>query len=413
MKWGLLITVLAAGALWLAYSGNNREHEPQGIDAFVERHWNKPLQAQGAPPEHFSPREASLAPQSCAECHAEQHRDWSGSLHSQTMDNGILWQARVLPPKQVKRCLDCHAPLAEQKALLAQTLGWPEAPQEPPPEYVSPDLHRQGLVCAACHVRAHRRFGPPPAPGNPAGDTPGLPHDGFVESAAFGDSRFCASCHQFPEDGPALNDKLLENTLNEWKASRHAKEGRHCQTCHMPDRKHVWKGIHDPGMVRQALSTNIEIGESKDGDRQVQASIRNTGAGHYFPTYLVPRVRLQLIAMEGEAGERIVLDEAVISRETDVWLSEEFSDTRLAPDAERVLAGVLPGESEAEWTLYVQMDVAPKEHYERMFAGVLADTDVELDSETRNILEAALVDARRTRYSMRLAERSLPGGIAN
>lgn len=409
----LLIALAAGGGAWWMVSSHDQSRSAEAVEAFLERHWSKPLQPQGAPPDHFSPREASLAPQSCAECHAEQHRDWSGSLHSQTMDKGILWQARVLPPDQVKRCLDCHAPLAEQKALLAQSLDWPEAPQDPPPEYVSPDLHRQGLVCAACHVRAHQRFGPPPGPGRPAGDTPGLPHDGFVESTAFGDSRFCASCHQFPEDGPSLNGKLLENTLNEWRASRHAREGRQCQTCHMPERRHEWKGIHDPGMVRQALSGDIETDTDDPAGVRVRAEVRNMGAGHYFPTYLVPRVRLQLVAEGGARGERHVLDEAIVSRETDIWLSEEYSDTRLAPDAARVLEGVLPESESTEWHLYVQVDVAPKEHYERMFAGVLDDSDVKLDPETRSILTAALAEARGTRYSLRLDERTLQVGIAN
>ena len=37
---------------------------------------------------------------------------------------------------QGNRCLRCHAPLAEQKALLALELGWPNAPKQPPPDYV-------------------------------------------------------------------------------------------------------------------------------------------------------------------------------------------------------------------------------------------------------------------------------------
>ncbi|HSH30317.1 MAG TPA: hypothetical protein VK971_10450, partial [Thiohalobacter sp.] len=119
----------------------------------------------------------------------------------------------------------------------------------------------------------------------------------------------------------------------------------------------------------------------------------------------------QLVAEDGATGERRVLDEAIVSRETDVWLSEEYSDTRLAPDATRVLEGDLPGAG--EWRLYVQVEVAPKEHYERMFAGVLGDSDVQLDRETRSILTAALAQARGTRYSLRLAERRLPAGIAN
>ena len=58
--------------------------------------------------------------------------------------------------------------------------------------------------------------------------------------------RILQSCHQFTPDGFALNGKLLETTYNEWKASRFAREGVQCQDCHMPDRRHRWRGIHDP-----------------------------------------------------------------------------------------------------------------------------------------------------------------------
>lgn len=403
------LLVGAGGWLWYALTPAVPE-DP--VAAFLERHWAKPLTAQGTPPEHFTAAEASLAPQACAECHADQHRDWSASLHSQTMGNGILWQARALPAAEVASCLNCHAPLAEQKALLARELGWPGAPATAPPAYVPPDLHRQGLVCAACHVRAHERYGPPPAPGKPAGDTPGLPHGGYHAAAAFGDSRFCATCHQFPADGPALNGKLLENTLNEWQASRHAAEGRACQSCHMPERRHLWRGIHDAGMVREALTTDLTVAAAEGGRLKVRAEVRNTGAGHYFPTYLVPKVWLRLVAVDAEGRERARLAETVIARDVDVWLTEERSDTRLAPDAARVLEAELAPPPEDGWQIELRIDVAPREHYERMFASVLRDSSVQLDAVTRGVLEAALAEARAARYTA-LTERRPLAAIAN
>ena len=78
-----------------------------------------------------------------------------------------------------------------------------------------------------------------------------------------------------------------------------------------------------------------------------------------------------------------------------------------------MLEGLLPETGSAGWRLYVQVDVAPKEHYERMFAGVLNDSEVKLDRETRTILTAALAEARNTRYVLRLGERTLADGIAN
>ncbi|MFP5506876.1 MAG: multiheme c-type cytochrome [Gammaproteobacteria bacterium] len=407
---GAVAALLAGVAWWLGYLPPAHE-DP--VQAFLDRHWQTPLAAQGMPPAAFSALEASLAPQSCAECHADQHRDWSASLHSQTMGAGMLWQARALPSDQVSRCLDCHAPLAEQKALLARELGWPNAPAAAPPDYVPPDLHRQGLVCAACHVRAHERFGPPAAAGKPSGATQGLPHGGFTETVAFADSRFCAACHQFPEDGPALNGKLLENTYNEWLTTRHAAEGRACQSCHMPERRHLWRGIHDPDMVRQALTTDLQVERLAAGRLRVRAEVHNSGAGHYFPTYLVPKVWLRLVVLDAAGAERGLLAETIVSRETDVWLSEERSDTRLAPDETRRLEAELAAPAEPGWAVELRIDVAPREHYERMFAAVLADSAVQLDALTREVLQAALVEARAARYSAAAMRQPLPAAIAN
>ena len=397
----------------LAYAWFWRAPPVDPVAQFLERHWAKPLAAQGNPPEGFSALEASLHPGDCAQCHAEQHQDWSASLHSHTMGPGMLWQTRVLPPAEVAKCMDCHAPLAEQKALLARELDWPGAPATPPPEYVPPDLHRQGLVCAACHVRAHQRIGPPAGEGKVAGDTPGLPHGGFVEASAFSDSRFCATCHQFPEDGPALNGKLLENTLQEWQASRHATEGRHCQSCHMPGRRHLWRGIHDPEMVRSALSTALTLAPAANDRLRIQAEVRNSGAGHYFPTYLVPRVWLRLLLLDPAGRERTLLAEQVVARDVDVWLTEERSDTRIAPDEVRLLEVELGYPPEAGWQVELRVDVAPREHYERMFATVLRNNAAELDAETLRLLEQAFREAQDSRFTALRDQWALPLAIAN
>ena len=211
---------------------------------------------------------------------------------------------------------------------------------------------------------------------------------------------------------PALNGKLLENTLNEWQASRHAAEGRACQSCHMPERRHLWRGIHDAGMVREALTTDLTVAAAEGGRLQVRAEVRNTGAGHYFPTYLVPKVWLRLLVVDADGRERARLAEAVLAREVDVWLTEERSDTRLAPDAARVLEAQLAAPPEEGWQIELRVDVAPREHYERMFASVLRDSSVQLDTLTRGVLEAALAEARTARYTA-LTERRPLAAIAN
>lgn len=406
MKTGLVISALiiigaiAAGAVLVqkpapapvAPSLNHPAPLPpigDAVDQFLQKHWHHPLPPQGNPPAHFPEIEASLAPQVCGACHTEQYADWKNSLHSQTMGPGILWQLRLMPQEQANGCLNCHAPLAEQKALLAIEHQWPNAPASSPPAYVPPQLGHEGLVCAACHVREHQRFGP-----QPRNELPGsnLPHNGFTVSAAFEDSRFCSTCHQFPEDGPRTAGKLREDTLAQWQASQYPAQQQHCQSCHMPDRKHQWQGIHSPDMVRTALSFKV----SRD-ENQVTAAITNSGAGHHFPTYMVPKVYIELWLVSS-TGHRQKLSEDVIGWQVDVSLQEESFDTRIAAGETRFIKGLLPAQPNADDRIEIQVLVKPREHYERTFLSVLAQAD-KLDSTTLLLLQQAYDEAVATHFA--------------
>lgn len=385
---GVTAVALAGGAGWLAYAALR----PDPIADFLASHWQRPLPPQGAVPAGFSPLEASLDPASCGSCHTAQHADWSTSLHAQTMTAGVQWQLHLLPQGEANACLDCHAPLAEQKALVAQARGWANAPATLPPAHVPPTLGNQGLVCAACHVRAHERVGPPPREGAvPAGLAP---HGGYTASPAFEDSRFCSSCHQFPDDGPRTNSKLREDTYRQWLASPQAARGETCQSCHMPDRRHQWQGIHAPEMVQKALTTTLELrGE------EVIATLTNTGSAHHFPTYLVAKVTAQLVQL---GATETVLAEQVIGWQVDVSLQNETFDTRLAAGESLTLKGTLPaGSRRAGEQVELRLLVAPREHYERSFASVLAQS-ASLQADTLKLLQQAHDEAIATRYALSL-----------
>ena len=234
-------------------------------------------------------------------------------------------------PADALGCQTCHAPLAEQRPLLGADAGYAVNPA------FDPALRASGLVCAGCHVRTHERFGPPRRDGSVDSLAPrdALPHGGVTRTPAFLASAFCRSCHQFAPDGFALNGKLLENTYEEWKASRFAREGVQCQDCHMPDRRHLWRGIHDPDMVRSGLTiaartdgTSVRRGGSVRGTLTVTSS----RVGHAFPTYVTPRVilRAELLDAAGNvlSGSRV---DRIVAREVALDLSREERDTRLLP----------------------------------------------------------------------------------
>lgn len=359
------------------------------VEVFLERHWNEPLQAQGAPPSHFSELESSLDPAACGQCHADQYAQWQTALHSHTMGPGILWQFDLMGQAESNKCMRCHAPLAEQKALLARRLGWENAPASPPPAYVPEDLADRGLVCAACHVRGHQRFGP----GKAAQDDD-TPHGGFAASAAFKDSRFCAHCHQFPEGGPRLNGKLREDTYQQWLASPYAGK-QTCQDCHMPEGRHLWRGVHDPDMMRKALAVELRLTPVGPGEYRVAAIAHNQGAGHHLPTYMVPKIDLvlHLHSADGTARE---IGRDVIGWQADMEMTREEFDTRLPAGASRRFERIFKAPA-GDWHVELHVEVAPREHYERMFRHHL--NTLSMPATTSATLKTAIAEAVSTRYT--------------
>ena len=366
---------------------------------FLARHWAEPIPPQGKPPEWFSPIEASLAPESCGTCHVQQFDDWRSSLHSRTIGPGILWQFHVMDQADANACMHCHAPLAEQKALMAREIGWSNVPPSPPPAYVSHNLHRQGLICAGCHVRSHVHYGPIPRKErtSPISDRP--PHGGFQISAAFEDSRFCAACHQFTSDGFRLNGKLLENTYEEWRTTRYAREGQSCQSCHMPDRRHLWRGIHDPEMVRRALNVDLKVARRSEVKFEALVVITNIGAGHHFPTYLVPEVEVELYLIGANAADRQLLTRRVIGRLTDTALEHEVADTRIPAGESLSFGADFPSPRSRDANVELRITVAPKAFYERVFASTLGEA-ARLPATAVTQLREALADARASRFTL-------------
>jgi len=407
---GLLLGLLAAAVVGARAServGPTAAPAPAAVEAFVARHWRAPLPPQGAPPARFSPLEASLQPEACGTCHPAQYADWRTSWHARAMGPGVVGQlveklaGRAEDVAEALACYTCHAPLAEQRPLRPTGAGF-----GPNPVY-DPALERQGVTCAGCHVRAHERFGPPRRDGTLASPVPRtqLPHDGVTRTPAFLASAFCRSCHQFAPDGFALNGKLLEDTYHEWRASRFAREGVQCQDCHMPDRRHLWRGIHDPEMVRSgvAITARVDPARPRLGDTaRVLLRLESVRVGHAFPTYVTPRVRLQaeLVGPDGAPvpGSR---REHVIGREVTLDLSRELADTRLAPGQAATLESRFrldrPG-----LRARLRVVVEPDAFYTRFFAALLAQGAGRGAAEIREALEAT----RRSPFT--LFEQELP-----
>ena len=392
--WALLVAGCAAGALGA---------RDESVESFVARHWRTPLRPQGPAPARFTPLEASLAPEACGTCHPAQLADWRTSIHAAAMGPGVagqLAELRVQDPATALGCQNCHAPLAEQMPQVPGTLADNPA--------FDAALGARGIPCAACHVRGHERFGPPRRDGSLASAAPraSLPHEGVTRTPAYLASSFCRGCHQFGPDGYALNGKPLEDTYEEWKASRFAAAGVQCQDCHMPDRRHLWRGIHDADMVRGGLTITLDdASPGVPGGVAARLVVENSGVGHRFPTYVTPLVllRAELVDAAGLAlaGTRV---ERRIGREVTLDLEREVSDTRLAPGerAELVYARALEdGAVAARFSVVVYPDAFYTAFFEallRQGAG-LGEDDV----------RRALGETRRSAFTV-FEARVLPTG---
>ncbi len=306
------------------------------------------------------------------------------------MGPGVTGQLKELwrtDPESAGLCLTCHAPLAEQQPLNGAIFD--------------ATLQSQGIVCAACHVREHQRFGPPRRePAAPASEqTAKAPHGGAMRTPAFLASAFCSGCHQFDAGGLALGGKLLENTYEEWKASPAAAAGVQCQGCHMPDRRHLWRGIHDPEMVRSGVTVDVTTNRQRyDPPDEVSARITITtaGVGHHFPTYVTPRVVVRAALVDGAGREAPAsAEERVIARDVSLDLSRELFDTRI-PAGGRFVFDYRRRVERAGLSLRVRVTVHPDHFYTRFFESLLRSGAGRGAAE----IQKALAATRRSTYEL-------------
>ncbi|OGA47228.1 MAG: hypothetical protein A3F74_16520 [Betaproteobacteria bacterium RIFCSPLOWO2_12_FULL_62_58] len=384
-----------------------RARQPDQVESFLQGYWARPLSAQGTPPAQFSVLEASIDPHSCGTCHVAQFDDWKKSLHSQAMGPGILGQLVDMSPDATQEhqdCIRCHAPLKEQADSLAASLARKEAYTSRPAKDIGSALHDQGLICTACHMREYQRYGPPRKDGSTLDPTAQLPHNGWISNAAFEDSRFCAACHQFTKDEYALNGKLLENTYEEWKASRYAREGRTCQSCHMPERRHLWRGIHDPEMVRSGVTIDATPAAIQSGMVSAALTIKNTGTGHHFPTYVTPRVVVEAY-QEGADRQMLkgTLREYIIGRQVSLDLSKEIADTRIAPDEQAVFDYRAPLKTGAV-ALVFRVRVEPDAFYTGFYRSLLEGNQA---GKGEHLIKQALENSLASQFAFYTARRTL------
>lgn len=350
---------------------------------------------QGGPPPSLPPAGASLSARQCGRCHARQLREWQGTLHARAASPGLEGQLVRLTGAAAESCRRCHAPLAEQQPTLrpGQRGGDDADRTYTASAAFDRGLADEGLTCAACHVRGWRRHGPPPSPSL-------LPAPGYPVTVlpVYERGDLCLGCHQLPPRLAVAGRPLLD-TYREWLLGPYMRRGVQCQHCHMPNREHTWKGVHDPETFRQGLALTGRVERTAQGAVVASAIVTNVGAGHYLPTTPTPAAWLELELVDA-AGRPLAGTRASrrIGRELRYGGSgfEQVEDTRIPPGGSLSLDRTWPAAAvSGAAALRVVVRVKPDDYYEGLYRRRLAG---KLPAEARRQFEDALARTLSSPY---------------
>jgi hypothetical protein len=174
----------------------------------------------------------------------------------------------------------------------------------------------------------------------------------------------------------------------------------------MPDRRHLWRGIHDPDMVKRGVTVELRMSQPRYavGERlKATLTLTNSGVGHYFPSYVTPKVilRMELLDASGRPMAESAQQQAV-GREVTLDLSEEIYDTRIPPKGTHTMTYIRsidrPGVK-----LKAVVEVYPDEFYRRFYEATLAGS---LPMKQKQLLRQALAEAKKSPY--KIFEKEVP-----
>jgi hypothetical protein len=181
--------------------------------------------------------EALRDPNNCLPCHADQFKQWSGSMHAYAAEDPVFLamnkrMLRETGGASATFCVGCHAPVALR---LGMTQDGSNLASLPP--------YARGVTCYFCHTVDHVD-GTNDNPLHSAGDDvlrggiqnpiSAMPHRGQyspIHDREKPDSAsLCGACH----DVVSPHGAHIERTFDEWKSSLYAQPGQlACGKCHM------------------------------------------------------------------------------------------------------------------------------------------------------------------------------------
>ncbi len=165
----------------------------------------------------------------------------------------------------------------------------------------------------------------------------------------------------------------------------------------MPERRHLWRGIHDKATVLSGVEIALEQVKTDDARLSGVLTLSNTGVGHQFPTYVTPRVVMEAYQLDG-GGQPIPETrlERIIARQVSLDLSQELFDTRLAPGQTARLIYEATRHPRARAILF-RIQVQPDNFYREFYQATL-ENDSNLSGATT--LRDALRNAEASLYTL-------------
>ena len=252
----------------------------------------------------------------CGECHRDIYRMWRASAHAAAMEDPVFLEAyRETTARDGtsagRVCLACHSPLVDKTGdvQLDRKVTWEGVSCEVCHSLVGVELSSSGAKLAF-DVGAVKR--------GPIRDATSTGHE-VAYSELHTTALVCAGCHEYvnAEGTPIIT------TYSEWKASRAAKDGRTCQSCHMGRTRahvvdprilrapgvevnlHEVPGGHSLEQLHKALGASI-LDPTRSGDQlEIKIRLTNKGAGHAVPTGMPGRRVILRVQVDTSAGKSL------------------------------------------------------------------------------------------------------------
>jgi len=287
----------------------------------------------------------TLSAKECASCHQEFFAEWSTTMHARAWTDPYFQVDFVFDGSQ-QICKNCHIPLDRQQKHLV--LGFHDEEKWDPiladnPNF-DPELQHEGVTCAVCHLKDGKILG--------SSGSENAPHP----VAKIQDpNQMCVRCHvvggqrwdtfyRFPPCGTVAEIQATHGAPGEQKKpvtspgpsgeiAVDSSASLGCVGCHMPlvrrpvvaggeprlVRQHIWRGGHDPEMVKKGLDIQLsEVPSASPQTRRYRLTLTNIGAAHYLPTG-TPDRHLTVSLRALDAAGKVLTEQGHTLKRTILW----------------------------------------------------------------------------------------------